>query len=150
MTKKQKRITNLSQAQLFPESQNEWETKGIFSEHYIRTKLKTSSLWMEEEQVKPLWEFCKNLWDKLHITLGRSDEEFTMQEFLEPILNKLGFAYLRRKRLPLGGKEPDYLLFVDETTKQKSLALDKSGQYSAAISVMEAKKVNHPLDAVSK
>jgi hypothetical protein len=130
--------------------QNFCETRGIFSEHYIRTKLKDSSLWPQEEAVKPLWEFCKNLWAKRHITLARSDEEFTKQEFLEPILTKLGFTYLRGRKLPLGRKEPDYLLFIDETTKEKVLDKDKSAQYAAAISVLEAKKVNHPLDAASQ
>ncbi len=133
-----------------PEFQKLWETKGLFSEHYIRTKLKESSVWPQEEEVKPVWEFCKNLWNKLYITLARSDEELTRQEFLEPVLSKLGFVHLRNKPLPIGRKEPDYLLFEDEATKDKVLSREQTTRYTAAISLMEAKKVNHPLGAVSR
>jgi hypothetical protein len=129
-----------------------WETKGIFSDHYIKTKLKESQLWPKEEIVKPIYEFCVRLWNKLHITLKRADEDFTRQEFLEKILTQLGFAYIRNSPMPLpaGRKVPDYLLFADEKTKESALHLNLSGRYALAISVMEAKKVNHPLDAVSK
>ncbi len=132
-----------------PEYQNPWETKGIFSEHYIRTRLQGSKLWPQEEKVKSLWELSSNLWNKLHIALGRGNEELTKREFLEPILNKLGFACLPESGLPSGGT-PDYLLFADEATKESVLAEDKATRCSAAISLLEAKKVNHPLDAASK
>jgi len=129
-----------------------FETKGIFSDHYIKTKLHTSNIWPKQNEVKPFYEFCLNLWDKLHITLARSNEEFTRQEFLEKVMPKLGFAHIRNQPLPasFGRKEPDYLLFGDLETKESAVPLSKQDRYSLAISVMEAKKVNHPLDAVSK
>jgi len=129
-----------------------FETKGIFSDHYIKTKLKISSLWPKEEKVKPLYEFCLNLWNRLHITLARSNEELTRQEFLEKIIPELGFAHIRNQPLPTahGRKEPDYLLFGAPKTKESAVPLSKPERFALAISVMEAKKVNHPLDAVSK
>jgi len=129
-----------------------FETKGIFSDHYIRTKLQTSNIWPNENEIKPFYEFCLNLWNKLHITLARSNEELTRQEFLEKVMPKLGFAHIRNQPLPTsyGRKEPDYLLFGDLETKESAVPLSKQERYSLAISVMEAKKVNHPLDAVSK
>jgi Alw26I/Eco31I/Esp3I family type II restriction m6 adenine DNA methyltransferase len=129
-----------------------FETRGIFSDHYIKTKLKTSPLWPKEETVKPLYEFCLDLWNRLHITLARSNEELTRQEFLEKIIPKLGFAHIRNQPLPAtyGRKEPDYLLFGNLKIKESAVPLSKPERYALAISVMEAKKVNHPLDAVSK
>ena len=148
-----KRNFNPSQAKLpLPEFQNVWETKGIFSEHYIRTRLKNSMLWPKEEEVKPIWEFCANLWKKRFIGLARGNEAFTREEFLNKVLVKLGFAYLPNTRLPIGKRqqEPDYLLFADEVRKDEVFEKSKLGQYAAAISILEAKKVNHPLSAVSR
>ena len=40
-------------------SQSVWETKGIFSDHYIRTKLQQTSLWPKEEEIKIVENFNK-------------------------------------------------------------------------------------------
>ncbi|MBI4722726.1 MAG: hypothetical protein HY769_07005 [Candidatus Stahlbacteria bacterium] len=141
---------NPAQSVLFTETQQKiWETKGIFSDRYIRTKLKDDKLYPNEERVKLLWEFCSNLWNKLHIALGKGNEELTKREFLEPILEKLGFAYSIEISLP-GGSTPDYLLFIDEKSKESVLAEKGATQCKMAISLLEAKKVNHPLGDVSK
>jgi len=150
-----RRIKNVGPTQTalpLPGIQNPWETKGIFSEHYIRTRLKNSLYWPKEEEVKPLWEFCANLWDKRYIGLARQNEAVTRQEFLDKVLTKLGFAYLPNTRLPVGERqqEPDYILFADDTTKNEVFAQSKMAQYAEAIALLEAKKVNHPLDAVSR
>ena len=127
-----------------PELQNVWKTKGIFSDHYIRTKLKESSLWPKEEEIKPLWEFCANLWNKLYVGLARQGEDVTRQDFLDKVLNKLGFAYLPNTRLPVGerAQEPDYILFADESAKEHVFEKDRHTQYSLAVSLLEAKKVH--------
>jgi type I restriction-modification system DNA methylase subunit len=129
-----------------------YETKGVFSDHYIKTKLKTSRLGPTENEVKPFFDYCVELWDKMSTALGKRDEEFTEQELLEKILPKLGFAHLRKQSLPTteGRKEPDYLLFDSEQVKDSVITRSKAEQYAVAISVLEAKKVNHRLDAVSK
>lgn len=129
-----------------------FETKGIFSDHYIKTKLKTSNIWPDENAIKPFYDFCVDLWQKRFITYAKADEEYTRSELLEKILPKLGFAYIRNQSMPLrtGRKVPDYLLFADEKTKELVLSRDRSEQYAVAISVMEAKKVNHPLDRASE
>lgn len=132
-----------------PLFQSVWETKGIFSDHYIRTKLHQTSLWPKEEEVKPLYEFCYELWNKRYIGLAQANEAVTRQELLDKILTKLGFSYLPNTRFPMGG-EPDYILFSDENTKEQVFEKDKHTQYSAAVGILEAKKVNHPLDAVSR
>ncbi|MCK4416731.1 MAG: N-6 DNA methylase [Candidatus Latescibacteria bacterium] len=71
---------------------------------------------------------------------------------MDKVLTRLGFAYLPNTRLPVGEREqePDYILFADEATKNKVLAESKVAQYTAALSLLEAKKANHPLNAVSR
>ena len=132
-----------------PVFQSVWETKGIFSDHYIRTKLHQSPLWPKEEEIKPLYEFCYELWNKRYIGLAQANEAVTRQELLDKILTKLGFSYLPNTRFPMGG-EPDYILFSDESTKEQVFEKDRHTQYSAAVGILEAKKVNHPLDTVSQ
>jgi hypothetical protein len=137
---------------LFPEPAPAWETKGVFSEHFIRSRLKGSSLWPSEEDVKPLYDYASQLWKKKYISLARGDEELTKREFLEHILNKLGFSFLPARKIPAleQRKVPDYLLYQDETEKDNALEYESIDQYKAAITILEAKKLNHPLDAVSK
>ena len=142
---------NIDQAGIpFPGSENLWETKGIFSDHYMRSRLKDSDLWPNREVLKPLWEFSKNLCEKKRIGLAKGNEALTEQELLRPILTKLGFTFSPRSTIPGQRKEPDYLLFPDEDTKNSILGESTREQYEVAITVLEAKKVNHPLGEVSK
>jgi len=149
MPRKRHSIENLS---LLPDYTPAWETNGIFSEHFIRSRLKDFNLWPADEFAKPLYDYISDLWKKKHITLGRGNEELTKREFLEKILDKLGFAFLPFRKLPVSVKrrEPDYLVFQDNNTKERAFDLEPSGQYRLAITLLEAKKVNHPLDTVSK
>ena len=135
-----------------PEFERPWETRGIFSEHYIQTKLRQSDLWPHENEVTPVMQLCSQLWNRLSVTLGKKNEAFTRQEFLDKVLTGLGFAFLPNTALPLSSarKEPDYLLFADEASKESVIGSDAATQYAAAAGLLEAKKVNHPLDSVSK
>jgi len=134
------------------EFQKAWETKGVFSEHYIKSRLNKSSVWPKEEEVKPVWDFCHNLWGKKFLKLVNANEDVTRQEFLNKILEKLGFSYLPNTFLPISekGKEPDYILFADESSKDSVLGKSKMEQYKKAISLLEAKKVHHSLSKVSE
>ncbi|MCH8011402.1 MAG: N-6 DNA methylase [Candidatus Marinimicrobia bacterium] len=100
----------------------------------------------------PTWKFCKDLWGRRYIGLAKGNEALTCQELIEPILKQFGFAFLPKTRLPVGKQqqEPDYILFADEKTKNSVFEKGKLEQYETAISLVEVKKVNHPLSAVSK
>ena len=78
MNRKTKKYSGRQADLPFPELHNLWETKGIFSDHYIRTKLKTSKLWPEEAEVKPIWEFCAELWERRKIGLTKGSEDYTL------------------------------------------------------------------------
>src|SRR4030043_208451 len=81
-----KRRFTAEQPSLLPEIVSAWETNGIFSEHFIRSRLKEFSA----------------IWPK------------------------------------------------DENTKENVFSSELTEQYRVAICLLEAKKVNHPLDTVSK
>lgn len=129
-----------------------WETNGIFSEHFIRSRLKDFQLWPTDEFARPLYDYISELWGKKYLGLAKGDEEITKREFLEKIFEKFGFAFLPFRKLPALQRRqvPDYLLFQDEDTKEKAFNYEPTDQYRLALCLLEAKKVNHPLDAVSK
>ena len=153
MNQKKKHTEIHSQSKLlFPEFQNIWKTNGIFSDHYIRTRLKESTFWPEEEEIKTIYGYCRNLWDNVSRFLGqKSNEASTRKELIDKIVEKLGFSYIPNITFPVGHKqEPDYILYTDEATKNSVLDKNTSAQYSSAISLIEAKRFQHPLGTVSK
>ena len=138
---------------LFPILENEkrWETRGIFSEHYLRSRLTQSPLWPKDDYAKPIYDFVSELWKKRYIGLVKANEEVTRQEFLDKVLEKLGFAFFPNLDLPQTRRRqvPDYLLFEDEETKDRVFDSDDKVKYQNAIALLEAKKVNRNLDEVS-
>lgn len=80
---------------LFPDLENDrrWETKGIFSEHYLRSRLTQSHLCPKDEVARSLYDFASDLWRKRHMGLAKGPEETTRREFLEKILERLGFSF---------------------------------------------------------
>lgn len=54
-----------------------WETTGIFSEHFIRSRLKDFPLWPKDEFARPLYNYISDLWKKKHVILGKNNEELT-------------------------------------------------------------------------
>jgi hypothetical protein len=74
-----------------PEVRKLWQTEGLFSDHYLKARIQKNSWWPTEEQAGPIWQFCKELYDKRYLACAKNNEEFTRQELIEKILDKLGF-----------------------------------------------------------
>ena len=129
-----------------------WETKGIFSEHFLRNRLPKTPVWPTDDFACPIYDQIGEIWRKKYIGLAHNNEEVTRREFLDKVLERLGFAYLPNLDLPKSKQRqvPDYLLFENEETKERIFNEDTPTQYQAAIALAEAKKVKHPLDQVSK
>src|SRR4030067_2894540 len=137
-----KRRFTAEQPSLLPEIVSAWETNGIFSEHFIRSRLKEfSAIWPKDEFAKPLYHYVSTLWNKKYLGLARGDEEITKREFLEKIFERLGFAFLPFRKLPDSERRqvPDYLFFQDENTKENVFSSELTEQYRVAICLLEAK-----------
>jgi hypothetical protein len=106
------------------------------------------------EAVMELYKSLKDLWTDKYESLWRQGERYTCSAFLEPVLKNLGWELLPEKALPLGQftkKRPDFCLYSEADAFQKaSVSYDPSLVYGYAATVLEAKKVNHPLDRVSR
>jgi type I restriction-modification system DNA methylase subunit len=136
-----------------PEVRKLWQTEDLFSDHYLKSRLSKNDWWPSDAEAQPIWEFCKALYEKRAFALRRYDNEMGVrQEFIDKIIEKLGFAWSDNLRLPETQQdlEPDYLLYASEAEKEAVLNKDVSHRYRAAIAILEAKKFGHPLSQISK
>lgn len=135
-----------------PEDRSLWQTEGLFSDHYLKARIQNNSWWPTDEQVQPILEFCKNLYEKRYVACAKNNEAFTRQELVDKILEKLGFAWTDNLSLPQTKQdlEPDYVLFSDAGAKERVIDKSSTERYQASAAILEAKKVNHPLSQISK
>jgi hypothetical protein len=147
-----RRVPDLHPELELPESCKLWQTEGLFSDHYLKSRIRSNLWWPTDEQTRPLWEFCKTLYEKRYVTCARNNEAFTRQELIDKILETLGFAWTDNLGLPETQQdlEPDYILFASEAEKEAVIEENAAQRYRVAISLLEAKKVNHPLSQISK
>lgn len=73
------------------------------------------------------------------------DEADTEDDLVQPILDGLGFSYLRQKKPGIRAERPDYLLLESESIRQQALK-DKARRFQLGISILEAKRLERPLD----
>ena len=77
-----------------PEVRKLWQTEGLFSDHYLRARLKHNEWWPTDAAAQPIWQFCKELYEKRAFALCRFDNEIgARREFIDKILERLGFAW---------------------------------------------------------
>src|SRR6266480_1410603 len=129
------------------------QTESLFSDHYLRKRIRENSWWPTDAEAQSVWEFCKALYEKRAFALRRFDNEMGVrQEFIDKVLEKVGFAWSDNLRLPETQQElePDYLLYASEEEKESVLDKNISCRYRAAIAILEAKKFGHPLSQISK
>jgi hypothetical protein len=140
---------------LIAEEPGAWiECRGLFSSSYLRNHLVRADFFPKPELATELYDTLKDLWTDKYESLWRQGERYTCSAFLEPVLKSLGWALLPEKALPPGQftkKRPDFCLYSEAEAFQKaSVSDDPSLVYGYAATVLEAKKVNHPLDRVSR
>lgn len=135
-----------------PEVRKNWQTEGLFSDHYLRARIQQNAWWPTDDQTRPVWRFCKELYEKRYIACARNNEAFTRQELLDKVLERLGFAFTDNLTLPETQQdlEPDYLLYASPGDKERVLAESKITRYRASVALLEAKKLKHPLSQLSR
>ncbi len=128
-----------------------WECHGIFSEHFISTRLNDASTWPKDlEDAARIHNDLQDLWTRRYRGLAQN-EETTRREFIDKVLDHLKFSYRSSLDIPVerAKRTPDYLLFEDEEAKDRTFNSELNIQYASAIALLEAKKVFLPLDAIT-
>jgi hypothetical protein len=135
-----------------PEVRKLWQTEGLFSDHYLKKRIQENSWWPSESDARPIFEFCKALYEKRYLACAKNNEAFTRQELLDKILEKLDFPFSNNLGLPETQQdlEPDYILYPDAETKERVIDRSREERYRASVAILEAKKVNHPLSQISR
>jgi len=133
-------------------TQGWWECKGIFAPNYLRQHLLKSGHVSRIDECREPYETIQSRWVENFPGLRKQNEAYTCSRFLEPTLKNLGWHYLPQQKLPEGRtkKKPDYCLFLDESTEQRAAGLGVLDILRCSATVLEAKKVKHPLDAISE
>lgn len=129
-----------------------YETRGIFSDHYLRKWLRKSDLWPKDKTVEELFVKCEEILSKRGQALARwKNESQTRLELIDKVLDALNIHFIPENPSPGVAKTtPDYLLFASEEDKDLALSKDPKERYGYAFGLLEAKKYGHPLGAVSK
>jgi len=135
-----------------PEVRKLWQTEGLFSDHYLKSRLNKNEWWPTDAQTQAIWQFCKNLYEKRYLACAKNNEAFTRQELLDKILEQLNFPWTDNLGLPESQQdlEPDYVLYASPEEKERVIDKSAAERYRASIAILEAKKLNHPLSQISK
>jgi hypothetical protein len=127
--------------------------RGIFSANYLRQHFAKSPDFPKADEVRQTYEELKRLWEAEYVGLGKRREAYTRTQFLEPVLQKLGWHFIPEQDLPSRGhtrKRPDYCLFLDDQARRNAACQsDTADVFRESATVLEAKKVQHSLDEVS-
>jgi len=125
----------------------------VFSVNYLRKHFVQAEDYPKPDDVYPIYEELKGLWQDEYLGLSKRKEAYTRTHFLEPVLSKLGWEVIPEEDLPSSSitrKRPDYCLFLDANARRAAAGrADTVDVFREAATVLEAKKVQHSLDAVS-
>src|SRR5437660_1708514 len=129
-----------------------WQCNGVFTRPYLRQQFANNEICPPSSEVEPLYESLKKRWLDNLAGLQRQGEAYTRTRFLDPTLGDLGWYFIPEASLPEcpTRKKPDYCIFPSEETERSVAASDAIDIFRASSSVVEAKKVEHPLDEVSR
>jgi hypothetical protein len=127
--------------------------RGIFSLNYLNQHFAKAEGFPTLDEARPIHEKLKARWLEDYDGLCKRKEAYTRTQFLDPLLVELGWTFIPEQDLPSKGvtrKRPDYCLFLDGETRQRAAKETETADvFREAITVLEAKKVQHSLDEIS-
>ncbi len=128
--------------------------RGIFSFNYLQQHSAKSEGFPTPGDAQPVYERLKKRWLEDYVGLSRRKEAYTRTQFLDPLLNEIGWAFIPEQDLPskaVTRKRPDYCLFLNGEARQRAAKeSDTADVFREAATVLEAKKVQHSLDEISE
>ena len=134
-----------------PDQPGSWFlNRGLFSDHFLKARLPQWKEWKVDEELANFRRELISLYESKKAILPKLNEAQTEKEFIEPVLDLLGYAdsYIVQTPTKVGVKtnRPDYALFPDETTKDKAYQKLKDNDYTKCIGIADAKYWERELD----
>ena len=157
MTRKSKdassKIDQLSLQIQHDEQTSAFACRGVFSLNYLNQHFAKSEGFPSPNEARPIYETLKARWLEDYTGLCKRREAYTRTQFLDPLLFELGWTFIPEQDLPSKSatrKRPDYCLFLDNEIRQRAAKETETADvFREALTVLEAKKVQHSLDEIS-
>jgi len=124
----------------------------LFTKYFLEEGIKNTSDWEEclGEKFEDMYKCIANLFNDF-LKRKRPDEADTEDDFVRPVLEKLGFRFSRQKSPNKREREdiPDFILFVsDEDKEEFDCASEKP--WGKGIAILEGKRWGRALDKGDK
>lgn len=126
-------------------------TRSLFSQHFLDKRLPDETDWQVD--VDSIFAGLAELYQDKKDFLPTLNEAQTEQEFIRPVLDALGFAYIPQTSFKKAGQvqRPDYALFDNEGKKRAQKVLkDERAFYGDALAILDAKYWARPLSEQHK
>jgi len=124
--------------------------RGLFSDHFLKARLPQWKEWQGDGELATFRKQLLSLYRSTKQILPFLNEPQTEKEFVQPLLDLLGYAntYIVQAPTQVGERTnwPDYALFPDQTTKNKAYEKLKNNDYTLCIGVADAKYWERELD----
>ena len=134
-----------------PDQPSSWFlNRGLFSDHFLKARLPQWKEWQTNGELATFRKQLLSLYEPTKPILPFLNEPQTEKEFVQPVLDLLGYAnsYIVQAPTQVGEhtNRPDYVLFPDQTTKNKAYKKLKNNDYTLCVGVADAKYWERELD----
>jgi len=127
-----------------------FQNRGLFSDHFLKARLPEWKEWKIDEELSTFRKSLLSLYESKKTILPNFNEAQTENEFIQPVLDLLGYAnsYIVQAPTKIGQQtnRSDYALFPDESTKNKAYQKLKGNDYAQCIGIADAKYWERELD----
>jgi len=127
-----------------------FQNRGLFSDHFLQARLPEWKEWKVDAELGPFRKSLQSLYDSKKSILPYLNEAQTELEFVQPVLDLLGYAnsYIVQAPTKAGQhtNRPDYALFPDVKTKNKAYQKLDQNDYSLCVGIADAKYWERELD----
>ncbi|MBE9507113.1 MAG: hypothetical protein IMY86_03615, partial [Chloroflexi bacterium] len=125
-----------------PPRRSRSSSKPLFSQHYLTHRIQDHSEW--DVEVSEPFRRLRALYEEKRGFLSTLNEAQTEAEFIRPVLEILGFAYIPQTTTRRAGRvqRPDYALFADDETKAGAYPFQEDNEpafYARALAIADAK-----------
>jgi len=124
--------------------------RGLFSDHFLQARLPEWKEWKVDTELISFRESLLSLYTSKKAILPHLNEAQTELEFVQPVLELLGYAdsFIVQAPTKVGQRtnRPDYALFPDVNAKNKAYQRLNQNDYALCIGIADAKYWERELD----
>jgi type I restriction-modification system DNA methylase subunit len=131
----------MSQATL---GETSYRNAGLFTNYYLDNRVQDGAGWDCDEAATAAFDELQTLWERENELVDSYDEDELIDEWIQEVVEHLGYETRTETTLPDGGGFTDLLLYESETERRKAAESKRDGDVAAsfatASAVLEAKQ----------